>query len=174
MKTLIPAILNLLTSPCGADEGAIESAKTHISWVIKGNHKELATSYAPEVMLMPGHEFLKAEYGLVKEGGRATGAQVASDKLIAAMEKAAADRPAPPAERTDALLDSLTYEVIEAAASDAGLAPSDPVGTPDGNLHFQVEAGDVLLKAALPLGDFILLQMRQIDGTWRVLGEYLD
>ena len=53
---------------------------------------------------------------------------------------------------------------------------ADPVGTPDSKLHFTIQRGDVLVKAApgKGSGDFILLQLREVDGTWRVVAESLD
>jgi hypothetical protein len=174
MKTLIPTILILLSPLCSANEEAIESAKTHLNRSLHGNNKELATTYAPKVTLMPGHEFLKEEYGLVGDGGRAEGAEVERDKLIAAMETAAAGRPARPAERVDALLETLKYEVIEVEAGKVKVDPSDPVGTPDGKLHFEVKEGDVLLKVSPPKGDFIFLHLRKVDGNWLIVSEYLD
>jgi hypothetical protein len=164
----------LLSQLCGADEEATKSARTHLDQLFKGRHRELSATYAPKVTLMPGHEFLKKEYGLVEDGARAKGAEVERDKLIAAMEKAAADRPAKPADRVDAFLETMKYEVIEAAEGKVGTAPSDPVGTSDGKLHFEVKKGDVLLKVSPPKGDFLLLHLRQIDGSWRIVSEYLD
>jgi hypothetical protein len=174
MKTLIPAILILLSPLCCADEGAIESAKTHLKGSLKSNHKELAATYAPKVKLMPGHEFLKEDYGLVGAGARAEGAEVERDKLIAAMEKAAAGRPARPAERVDGLLETLKYEVLKVKAGKGQVDPTDPVGTPDGKLHFEVKEGDVLLKVSPPKGDFLYLHLRKVDGNWLIVSEYLD
>ncbi len=173
MKTLIPAILILLSPLCSADEGAIESAKTHVNGSLKGNHKELAATYAPKVTLMPGHEYLKEEYGLVGVGGRAKGAEVERDKLIAAMETAAAGQPASPAKQVNALLETLKYEVIKVEEGKVEVSP-DPVGTPDVKFQFQVKKGDVLLKVSPPKGDFIFLHLRKIDGSWRIVSEYLD
>ena len=141
---------------------------------LKGKHGELAATYAPKVTLMPGHEFLKAEYGMAGDGARTAGAEVERDKLIAAMEKAAEGKPASPAERVDSLLEKMKFEVIGTKEGNFGIAPSDPVGTPDGKLHFEVKKGDVLLKVSPPKGDFLLLQLRQTDGIWRIVSEYLD
>ena len=182
MKTLIPAILILLSPLCCADEGAIESAKTHLKGTLKGNYKGLAATYAPKVKLMPGHEFLKEDYGLVGAGARAEGAEVERDKLIAAMENEAAGRPARPAEpvdarhpeRVDGVLETLKYEVLKVKAGKVQVDPTDPVGTPDGKLHFEVKEGDVLLKVSPPKGDFLYLHLRKVNGTWLIVSEYID
>lgn len=174
MKKLIATMIVLLSPLCGADEGATKAAKAHLDSFLKGKHGELARTYAPKVALIPGHEFLKAEYGLAGDGTRAEGAEVGRDKLIAAMEKAAAGRPDRPAGRVDALLETMKYEVIEVAEGKVGIDPSDPVGTPDGKLHFEIKKGDVLLKVSPPKGDFLVFHLRRIDGSWRIVAEYLD
>jgi hypothetical protein len=174
MKTLIKVILISLSPLCNANEKAIESAKAHLEGSFGADYRTLDATYAPKVTLMPGHEFLKEEYGLAGAGGRAEGADVEADQLIKAMETAAAKQPARPADRVKALLDTLKYEVVKVAEGPVAIAPSDPVGTPDGKLHFQVKKGDVLLKVSPPKGDCLLLHLRKIDGIYRIVSEYLD
>ena len=178
MKILLTLTLTLtlavLCQVGHADKGAIEVAKTHLDSNLKWNFKKLSETYAPKVTLMPGHEFLKEEYGLAGAGGRDKGGEIDRDKLIAAMKKASADRRERPQERIDKLLKSLTYEVIETKEGDFATEASDPVGTPDGKLHFAIKKGDVLLKVAPPKGDFLLFHLRKKDGAWSVVSEYLD
>lgn len=46
---------------------------------------------------------------------------------------------------------------------------------PELKLQFTIVDGDVLIKAVPPKkGAFIMLQMRQIEGSWKVVAEYLD
>jgi len=175
MKTLL-TILSFIAFVqfCSADEQAIATAKSHLSSNLKSDVEELNKSYSPKIMLMPGHEFLKEEYGLAEPGGRATGLEVERGNLLAAMKKAANGRPERRADRIEKLLATLRYQVIEAEAGDFITAPSDPVGTPDGKLHFAIKAGDVLIKVSPPKGDFILLHLRKHDGAWKIVSEYLD
>ena len=175
MKSLLAFSLLLLAPLCHAEDGAIEAAKKHLGYTLKkSDHEKLGKTYAPTVTLMPGHEFLKEEYGLAGEDGRDKGAEVDRAKLIAAIVKASADRPDRPADRIEKKLGRLAFEIIEAKEGDFATDASDPVGTPDGKLHFSIEKGDVLLKASPGGGDFILLHLRKIDGSWMVASEYLD
>jgi hypothetical protein len=134
----------------------------------------LEKTYAAEVGLIPGHEFLKDEYALTEPGGRARGATVKKEKLLEAMKKAVADRPARPADRVAKMLAGLTYTVLDAVPGEFAADPSDPVDTPDGKLHFDIKQGDALIKVAPPKGDFLLLQLRQVGGDWKVVAEYVD
>ena len=54
------------------------------------------------------------------------------------------------------------YTAMKTEVGDFAADPSDP----GGKLHFAIKAGDVLLKAAPPKGDFVLFQLRMIDGRW--------
>lgn len=175
MKTLL-SILSFIAFVqfCSADEKAIATAKSHLSSNLKTDVEKLTKSYAPKIMLMPGHEFLKEEYGLAEPGGRATGLEVERGDLLAAMKKAADDRPERPADRIEKLLETLTYEVIETELGDFVTDSTDPVGTPDGKLHFAIKDGDVLLKVSPPKGDFLLLHLRKFDESWRIVSEYID
>ena len=123
---------------------------------------------------MPTHEFLKDDYGLVEEGVRAKGAVVDREQLLAVMEKAFEERPERPAEKIDKILASLKYELVEVTAGDFAIQASDSVGGEDGKLHFTIKEGDVLLKVFPPKGDFILLHLRENEGKWKVVSEYLD
>jgi hypothetical protein len=170
MKLLRILSLIALAQFSHANEEAIAAAKLHLGASLQGDRKVLVESYAPKISLKPGHEFLKKQYGLVGEGGRAEGAEVERDPLVAVIVKAVAARPVGKADRIDAMLKSLTYTAMTTEVGDFAADPSDP----GGKLHFAIKAGDVLLKAAPPKGDFVLFQLRKTDGKWQVVGEYLD
>ncbi|MDB4713152.1 hypothetical protein OAF41_00180 [bacterium] len=155
-------------------KSAIEVAKAHIQSNLTGEYKKLAETYAPRVMLMPGHEYLKERYGLAEAGARGKGAEVDRDKFIASMEKASGGRPALPKEHADRILGTLGYESVEVEEGDFATAASAPVGTPDGKLHFMIKKDDLLIKVAPPKGDFILLHLRREGDSWKVVSEYLD
>lgn len=174
MKTLITVSLLLFTQLCHADEDAITTAKAHLAHILKSDFENLSETYTAKIALMPGHEFLKAEHGLAAAGARATGAKVDRKKLIAAMKKASAERPARAVERIERMLESLKYESIGVKEGDVAIDPSDPVETADGKLHFTIKKGDVLLKVTPPKGDFLLLHLRKVDTAWKVASEYID
>jgi hypothetical protein len=72
------------------------------------------------------------------------------------------------------VLETLKYEVLKVKAGKVQVDPTDPVGTPDGKLHFEVKEGDVLLKVSPPKGDFLYLHLRKVNGTWLIVSEYID
>lgn len=157
-----------------ADEQGIATAESHLGNLLRGDIPELSKSYAAKVLLMPGHEFLKTDYGLAKDGDRAIGLEVDRGKLVATMKQAAAERRKRPAERINKFLATVRYEVLKTKVGDFATDAADPVGTPDGKLHFTIEKGDLLLKVAPPKGDFLYLHLRKLDDEWRVVSEYLD
>lgn len=152
----------------------MNAAKVHVSSILKADFEKLAETYDAKVTLMPGHEFLKKEYGLSEAADRSQKIDVESEKLLAVMAKKSAERPERPVDRIDAMLETLKYDVLPNAAGDFATDASDPVGTADGKLHFSIEEGDVVLKVSPPKGDFLLLQLRNVEGSWRVVAEYLD
>ena len=172
--TITVTALLMLVGALLANDNAVDASKAHLNAFLRADYKKLEDTYASKVVLMPGHEFLKVEYGFTKEPGRKQATEVERAKLIQAMMKAAEGQPARPADKIAAVMESLRFEVMETTLGDFATQSSDPVGTPDSKLHFTIKKGDVLVKAAPPKGDFILLQMRQADGAWRVVGEYLD
>lgn len=149
-------------------------AKTHLRSILEGDNKKLADTYAAKIVLMPGHELLKEEHGLAGPKGRKEAMTVTRTKLLITMEKAREEWCKPPVEKIDELLKTLAFESIKVEIGDNATDPSDPVDTPDGKLHFKIKDGDALVKVAPPKGDFLLFQLRQIDGKWRVVAEYLD
>lgn len=176
MKMLRPitlAAIILTASLVTADE-PVDAAKLHIGSILNADFSKLEGSYASQVTLMPGHEFLKPKYKLTESEGRKEATKVDRKKLIDAMTKSIEGKPKRPADRITSLLESLKFEALKTTEGDFATESSDPVKTTDGKLHFKVEKSDVILKVAPPKGDFLLLQMRNIEGKWRIVAEYLD
>ncbi|WDI42250.1 protein kinase domain-containing protein [Bremerella sp. P1] len=151
-----------------------ETARAHFRAIFEGDEKTLKTTYAANVQLMPGHEFLKDQYGLTEPGSRAKGAQLPRETLI----KAFTQHPVTPTkkEAIQEMLPLIKFEQLAVAEGDFVIVadPADAIDESDKKLHFQIQNRDVLIKVAPPRGDFALLQMRKQDGTWRVVSEYLD
>ena len=66
------------------------------------------------------------------------------------------------------------FEILETKPGPFATDPPDPVNTPDGKLHFMIEDGDILFKVgpAKPRkGDFLLFQLRPLEGSWKVVAE---
>ena len=153
---------------------AESSAKGYIKSFFFGDAEALSNTHSAKVYLMPGHEFLKEEYELAKEKDYNTGLEVSKEKLLAVMEKSFPKRKKMPEDKVLEMLNSLSFKVIETTAGDFATDPSDPVGTPDGKLHFQIKEGDALVKVSPPKGDFLLLHFRKEAEKWLVVSEYID
>jgi hypothetical protein len=179
MKT-IPAILSALLLSAltlsAAEESAtaIDAARSHLGAFLRADAEKLEASYAPQVTLMPGHEFLKPSYGLTEKEGRNEATRVERGKLVEAISDAAKEQPERPAGKISALIESLAFTVVETREDQAAIAPADPVGTADGKLRFDIKQGDVVVKAAPQKGDFILYHLRSENGAWHIVSEYLD
>jgi hypothetical protein len=176
MKTIamtVTALLMLVGALLANDE-AVAVSKAHMNAFLQSDYKKLEDTYASKVVLMPGHEFLKVGFGFATEPGRKQAMEVERAKVIQALTKASEGRPTRPADQIAAMMESLRFEVIKTTPGDFVMEASRPVATPDSKLHFTIKEGDVLVKATPPRGGFVLLQLRQADGAWRVVGEYLD
>jgi hypothetical protein len=176
MKAVLLSILCLLgaSSIRAAEEESVQAARAHVKNIMSADSEGLKKSYALEVVLMPGHEFLKPDYGLANDEERKDAVKVTNIALIAAILKKTADRPMPQQEKLDALLGALRFELVAAKEGDLVLEPSDEVATPDGKLHFTIRKDDVVLKMVPPKGDFAVLHLRKSDDRWMVVSEYLD
>jgi hypothetical protein len=157
-------------------KSATEVAAGHVRHFMKGDFDKMAESYAAKVRLMPGHEMLKAEYGLAGEGGRAQGATVDRARLRDAMKKAFGGRPVVQPDVLEKLWNAFEFQVLEPKPGDGAVDPPDPVDTPDGKVHFALRQDDLLLKFAPKngKGDFLLFQLRAVGGGWKVVAELLD
>ena len=156
------------------ENDVVAIVKTHLRAVLTADQKRLRETYAEKVQLTPGHEFLKDRYGIAEPGARAKGAVVESEKLIAAIVKATANRKPRPAEQVEQLLQMLTFKTSTLEKGTLKAEPTDPVGTADGKLHLTAEKGDVLVKAIHSSNEFLLIHLRQGKSKWKVVSEYID
>ena len=157
-----------------AVDAAIVVAKAHLRGLMEGDGEKLANTYADKVVLMPGHEFLKPEYGFGESRNRSVAATVPREKLIQAMKKMNEKRTERSKKKIDEALKLFKISELEMNPKKNATAPSDPVGTPDGRLNFKIKSGDVMLKAGPETGDSFVFQLRDIDGKWKVVAEYID
>lgn len=164
-------------APAANRSTALQAVRSHLRHLLGGKFARLDATYAGEVELLPGHEFLKEEYELLGGEKREKGARLASGRLIAAMEKAFKGRPIVEEEVLEKLWARFAFEEVEGAVGDVVIDPPDPVGTPDGKLHFTMVEGDVLYKVGPKKpakGDYLLFQVRELGDGWRIVAEYLD
>ena len=153
---------------------ASRAAEEHIRNFLEGKLGEMERTYAERIVLVPGSEMLKDKYGLAGAKGDMEPVVVGRATLLVTMKEAFGGRPLLPPEVIDAYFDALKFEPLDAGVGDYATDPPDPVGTPDGKIHFTIEPGDVLFKVGPEKGDFMLFQFRAIDGVWVVVAEYLD
>jgi hypothetical protein len=153
---------------------ALEATKQHMRSFLSADFEKLAETYDATVTLMPGHEFLKPRYGFAADENRAKATVVDRDKFIGKFKELAKDAPKRSAEKIDAMMSELRYVTLEVSPESPSAIPSAPVSTTDGKLHFPISDGDVLIEVSPPVGDFILFHLREKDGAWKVVSEYLD
>ena len=164
----------ILTISSYAEDSGLEHCKKHLLAILSFDLEDLNTTYAENVNLMPGHEFTKPEHKLGDEDSRKTGLTVTRDKLLQAMKADIGDRESRPKDAVKKKLSALEYVILSNKAGKFAAVPSDPVGTADGKLHFELKKGDLLYKIKPPRGDFLLLHLRKIESKWVVISEYLD
>jgi len=179
MKTLLLTAQFLLTtlSCMAAGDEAVQAAKAHVGFLFAADFEHLGETYAKDVLLMPGHEFLKPQYGIAQDMERKLATSVESKRLIEVLKKKLDGRPKPAQDRVNARFARLKFESLPVAEGDFATEPTDNVATPDGKLHFTLVKGDVVLKVSPPkgdFGDFLLLHLRSTNGKWQVVSEYLD
>jgi len=156
------------------EEDATKFIKTHIGNLMSRDLSEVSNSYASNVQLMAGHEFLKPKFKIGADDARSTGARVDRKRLLDALKAVFATSRAKDPEKVKKMVSGLNVAIIETEAGSFSVAPSDPLST-KANLFFSIVPRDVLLKvSASDHPDFMLFQVRRIDGTLRVVAEYLD
>ena len=157
------------------EEDATKFIKSHIGNLMSRDLSEVSNSYASNVQLMAGHEFLKPKFKLGADDARSTGARVDRKRLLAALKAVFATSRAKDPEKVKKMVSGLNVAIIETEAGSFSVAPSDPVSTKSGQLNFSIVPRDVLLKVSVSdHPDFMLFQVRRIDGTLRVVAESLD
>lgn len=157
------------------EDEAEEFIKSHVGNLMSKDLSEVSNSYASNVQLMAGHEFLKPKFKLGTDDVRSTGARVDRKRLLDALKAVFATSRAKDPELVKKMVSGLNVTIIETEAGDFSVAPSDPATTKSGQLNFSIVPRDVLLKVSVSdHPDFMLFQVRRIDGTLRVVAEYLD
>lgn len=161
--------------------GHKSQSELHVRAILSREIGGFSQTYAENVILMPGHEFLKKRYnisGLGRDKPFTTKRVVLTKAMSDAMNKReplSEQDKKERSKRTDERMKQFRFEMLEVKEGDFVTDPSDLVGTPDGKLHFQIKKGDVLYKVVPPRGDFLLLQLREVEkGLWKVVAEYWD
>ena len=150
---------------------AEEFIKSHVANLMSKNASELSNSYASKVQLMPGHEFLKPKYPIGANDADGTGAQVDRKRLLEVFPAVLSKSRLQPIKQVL----NMNVVVVETKANHYWVSPSDSALPQDGQLEFSLVSGDVLLKASRSgHSDSAWFQVRRIDGTLRVVAEYLD
>ncbi len=155
------------------EEESVKACRAHLKNIFTGNAEALEKSFAAEVTLMPGDEFLDPDYGFAKDKDRKESAKVTGKALTQALLKKVDSEGKPPQEEMDKLFATLKFEPLEVKEGDFPVEPSEKVETPDGKLHFKVVKDDVIFKVGPPEEKTVLLHLRKVDGHWVVVSEFL-
>ena len=168
---------SLLWAQNDTDTGAVtatEFVKMHVRYLASNRFLQLKETYAARVKLLPGHQFLQAEYSFVDASRINEGQTVDRGKLMLTIQDEWGSLSETPDEQVDEFLEACTFAVVDAAPGDHAETPSDPVQTKDGKLHFAMEKGDKLVRVETDDDERVFFQCRKIDGGWRVVAEYID
>ncbi|MEM7394374.1 MAG: hypothetical protein AAF492_18715 [Verrucomicrobiota bacterium] len=165
--------LNRIASPSDvAGEEVMKTVRVHLQAFLGRDAKTLQRTYGKRVALMPGHEFLKPEYGLVEPGGRNVGASVERKALVDAVVKN--PKQIPP-EKMEKLLGKFQFKSMPAKPGDRLTDLADRARKHEGKQPFKIEKGDAVIKVSIPdHPDFLLFQLRRKGDAWTVVSEYID
>jgi hypothetical protein len=142
---------------------------------LDADRESLDNALAPEVLLLPGHEYLKAEYGLRPDGNRRTAISVKRDKLIDLDMKVYTTFPADKKAKARELLAKSEYKFVIAERDGMTLNPHNPDDQENASLSLPTKKGDVvMIVLPKPKGDYLLYVLRRIDGVWKIVMDYTD
>ena len=140
-----------------------------------GDKKALEDFYADEVLLLPGHEYLKARYGFNPSGDRSKAKTIAKKELIKLDAKLAEKLSEEDCKDLIEFLKKSRFTFTVAKGEKTQMDPSDPVETPDGKLTLPTKKGDVIVKIQPePKADYLLYVLRKDKDRWKVVADYTD
>ena len=125
--------------------------------------------YAEEIILIPGHEYLKAKFRVSEDGDRTKAVAVSKEKMVA-IDKAQIG--VVPLDRLDDLFDRFQITAVPIEADSEYF-----LGAEDGGPRPKVrcKAGDVVVVAGIKGSDDIMaLVFRRADDKWKVAAELID
>ena len=131
---------------------------------------EAAPFYLETVTLIPGHEYLKAQYGLSEDGDRSKPLTVPSEKIV----KLDSDKgKAIPDEKLDAIFAKMT--VTNTQIGEDGDYPLKGEDGGKGGPSVACKAGDVVVIGGFEgTDDIMALVLRKSGDQWKVAGEMID
>jgi hypothetical protein len=152
--------------PDPVDPKCKELGKAYVLAKFGGPKDTLESSLAEEIILLPGHEYLKKEYGINPSGDRDKQMKVSRGKLIDLDQTVWKALPDAKKQKIADMLEKSVYTFVAASGelTDAG-----------GRLKLPTRSGDVVMKVQpKPTGDFLLYVLRRLDGQWKVVMDYTD
>jgi hypothetical protein len=177
---LVATTLALASTPVRGDAKKSPPAyerfgKVFVVAKFTGDVKALDRMYADEVLLLPGHEYLKKTYGINPSGDRSKAKSLAKKKMIELDLRLAGRLDEEKRKKLTDVLNKCTYTFAVAKGGSTKMDPSDPLGTEDGKLTLSTRKGDVVMKVQpKPKGDFLLYVLRQEKDLWKVVADYTD
>ena len=130
---------------------------------------EAEAFYMDEVILIPGHEYLKRQYGLSEDGDRSKALTVSSEKLVKLDKENSKEIPE---EKLEGL-----FAKMAVTNTKIGEDGDYPLRGEDGGRGAKVacKAGDVVVIAGFEgTNDILALLLRKSGDAWKVAGEMID
>lgn len=162
--TLALALLTLTADPQEPKEFVQGFLETRFT-----KEADLAAYLGKEIVLLPGHEYLKKRYGLTDNDDRDDALTVESKRFLEVNAKLVGSLPDEKLKKLRDGIPGYGYEVRD-------LKPGiNVLGGPGGRIRFTGRPGDkAVFVRPKPKGDFLLYILRKAGEKWLIVAEYLD
>lgn len=152
--------------PDSVDPKCKELGKAYVLAKFGGPKDTLESSLAEEIILLPGHEYLKKDYGINPSGDRSKQMKVSREKLIDLDQTGWEALPDSKKQKIPDMLQKSVYTFVVA---------SGELAEAGGRMKLPTRSGDVVMKVQpKPTGDFLLYVLQRLDGQWKVVMDYTD
>lgn len=155
-------------------ETVLDVAREHVTHLLARDIEELPKNYADEFELLPGHQFADPKHGLAEVEPVGEPVRVSKAAYMNAFRFSAARRRQPDKRQIMAMVPLFRFEVLPSKDGQFQTEASKRVNTPDGKLTLEVKPGDKVVRVSPRRAHFIVLQMRKVGGSWKVVAEYFS
>jgi hypothetical protein len=151
--------------PDSVDPKCKEFGKAYVLAKFGGPKDILESSLAEEIILLPGHEYLKKDYGINPSGDRDKQMKVSRGKLIDLDQTVW--KALPDAKKIPDMLDKSVYTFVVASGESTEFG---------GQMKLPTLPGDVVMKVKPEQRDdnFMLYVLRRLNAEWKVVMDYTD
>lgn len=139
------------------------------------DRESLVNAFAPDVLLLPNHEYLKPEYGLNPDGDRRKSINVKRDVIVDLDVKVYSTFPVEKKAKIKDALANCEYKFVITERVGTTLNPHELDDREQASLFIPTRQGDVVMIVLLkPKEEYCLYVMRKIDGVWKIIMDYTD